>query len=115
VVSNSSNSSDVYPHDGIIGLGGQRFSGTNGTTFFHNLCERNLLDECRFGLALESSGTGTLTLGGVSDTLAGGEKSLTKVPILEEWFVAGDLAVDGNIIQKDLVVEFDSGSSSIIG
>jgi len=79
------------------------------------MCERNLLEECRFGLALESCGTGTLTLGGISNTLPGGEKSLTKVPILEEWFVAGDLAVDGSIVHRDLVVELDSGSSSIIG
>jgi len=73
------------------------------------------VEECRFGLALESGGTGTLTLGGVSDTVPGGAQNLTKVPILEEWFVMGDLVIDKKILQSDLIIEFDSGSSGITG
>lgn len=117
IVSNSSNSSNVqtYPHDGIIGFGSEGFSGTNSTPFFHNLCEQNLVSECRFGLQLDSNGTGSLTLGGVADGIPGGEKNLTKVPIIEEWFIAGDLAVNGKIVQSDLVIEMDSGSSGIVG
>ncbi|TVY71282.1 Aspartic protease, partial [Lachnellula suecica] len=115
VISNASDSSDVYPHDGIIGLGAQIFSGSNSTLFFHNLCDQNLISECRFGLALEGDGTGTLTFGAIGNALQGGEQSLTRVPIIEEWFVGGDLAVNGSVIQRDLVVEFDSGTSGIIG
>ncbi|TVY53093.1 Plasmepsin-2 [Lachnellula cervina] len=117
VVSNGSNSSSssVYPHDGIIGFGDESFSSTNTTPFFHNLCQQNLVEECRFGLALGLNGTGSLTLGGVSDIVPGGEQSLTKVPIIQEWFVTGDLAVGEKIIQINLIIEFDSGSSAITG
>ncbi|KAI9644565.1 hypothetical protein NHQ30_006586 [Ciborinia camelliae] len=112
-ISNTTSTS-IYPHNGIVGLGDPSLSGSNSTPYFHNLCDQHLVSECRFGLALSTNGSGSLTLGALDTDLVS-ETSLTKVPIIQEWATFGDIAVNGKIVEKDALLEFDSGSSGIIG
>ncbi|KIY00385.1 uncharacterized protein Z520_04070 [Fonsecaea multimorphosa CBS 102226] len=112
-VADASESSANYPHDGIIGFGAQRFAADNATSWFHNLCDSNLVDECRFGLALNDATSGSLVVGTLDNDLFDG--NLTTTPIAEEWFTYGDVVVGGQTLQKDAIVEFDSGSAAIVG
>ncbi|KAM3074119.1 hypothetical protein ACMFMG_003059 [Clarireedia jacksonii] len=111
---NTANS--TYPGQGIIGLGNPAFSGSGATPFFHNLCEQGSIEECRFGLALHTNDTGSLTLGGLDFNLVpGGNAALTKVPLVLEWFAYGDIVLDGKYVFKDAPLEFDSGTTGIVG
>ncbi|EXJ72856.1 uncharacterized protein A1O5_04004 [Cladophialophora psammophila CBS 110553] len=112
-VANESQSSTNYPHDGIIGFGAQRFAANNATSWFHNLCANGLVDECRFGLALNDANSGSLVVGTLDSGLFDGD--LTKTPIAEEWFTYGDVVVGGQTLEKNAIVEFDSGSTTIVG
>ncbi|OQU97789.1 hypothetical protein CLAIMM_03674 [Cladophialophora immunda] len=112
-VANASDSSTTYPHDGIIGFGAQRFAADNATSWFHNLCENDLVDECRFGLALSDAASGSLVVGTLGSGLFDG--NLTTTPIAEEWFTYGDIVVGGQTLEKDAIVEFDSGSAAVVG
>ena len=71
------------------------------------------MPECRFGLALTANGTGSLILGKLDSSLYSGD--LTVAPVLEEWAVFGDLAINGTVVARDLVVELDSGTATIVG
>ncbi|PQE21908.1 aspartic protease precursor protein [Rutstroemia sp. NJR-2017a BVV2] len=109
-------SNSTYPGQGILGLGNPLFSGSGATPFFHNLCAQNLIPECRFGLALHTNNTGSLTLGGLdSDLVPGGDTALTKVPLVMEWFAYGDVVLDGEYVFRDALLEFDSGTTGIVG
>jgi len=111
-VANSS-ASLTFPHQGIVGFAGQRFSGFNSTPLFHTLCNQRRVSQCRFGLALNINGSGTQVLGDLDTFLYDG--SLSIAPILSEWFLAGDIAVGGNILQRDALIELDSGTATVIG
>lgn len=110
---NDSDSSTTYPHDGIIGLGAQLFAANNATSFFHNLCEKSLVEECRFGIALDDAQNGSIVIGALDADLLDGD--LTSSPIAEEWFTLGDVVVAGQTLEKDAVIEFDSGSATTVG
>lgn len=112
-IADSSESSTAYPHDGIIGFGSQRFAADNATSWFHNLCDERLVDDCRFGLALDNATSGSLVIGSVDDDLLDG--NLTTSPLLEEWFTYGDIVVAGQTVEKDAVIELDNGSFAIVG
>ncbi|PQE24537.1 aspartyl protease protein [Rutstroemia sp. NJR-2017a WRK4] len=106
----------TYPGGGILGLGNPLFSGSGATPFFHNLCAQDLIPECRFGLALQTDATGSLTFGELdSDLVPGGDAALTKVPLVMEWFVYGDVVLDGEYVFRDALLEFDSGTTGIVG
>ncbi|KIX05814.1 uncharacterized protein Z518_03786 [Rhinocladiella mackenziei CBS 650.93] len=112
-VSNSTDSSTEYPHDGIIGFGAQQFAANNATSYFHNLCEENLVDDCRFGIALDNATAGSFVIGTLDDDLFDGD--LTTSPLVEEWFTYGDVVVGGQTLEGDAIIEFDSGSAAIVG
>ena len=105
----------VLPHQGIVGFSGQFAAQfpTNSTSFFQSLCNQQQVTQCRFGLALTSNGTGTQILGELDSSLYSG--NLTVVPVLEEWVVSGDLAINGTVVARDLVVELDSGTATVVG
>jgi hypothetical protein len=103
----------ALPHDGIAGFSGQIVPGFNQTPFFHTLCNEGHVAECRFGFALESNATGKQILGGVDRSLFQGELSVT--PIIQEWFLLGDIAVNDKILLQDALIELDSGTANIIG
>lgn len=103
------------PHQGIVGFSGQFVEQfpTNSTSFFQSLCDQKVVTECRFGLALTSNGTGTQILGELDSSLYTG--SLAVGPVYQEWVVWGDLAINGTVVARDLVVELDSGTATISG
>lgn len=112
-VISSSPAGNVIPHDGIVGFAGQIVSGFNSTPFFHNLCAEGHVKECRFGLALKTNGTGKMVLGEADKNLYKGELSVA--PIIEEWFLSGDVAFNGQVIAPNAFIELDSGTANIIG
>jgi hypothetical protein len=70
------------PFDGLIELSGTipMFGDVlNSTAWFHNLCDQVSLDECRFGLALETDGTGEQYLGKFEHGHFDGDLSITSV------------------------------------
>ena len=104
---------NTFPHDGIVGFASQAVSGFNETPFFQSLCDEGHVAECRFGLALKTDGTGKMILGEADKSLYNGELSVA--PVLEEWFLKGDVAVNGKVIAADALMLLDSGTANIIG
>jgi len=104
---------NAIPHDGIVGFAGQIVSGFNTTPFFQNLCDAGHVKECRFGLAFKTDGTGKMVLGEADNKLYKGKLSVA--PIIEEWFLTGDVALNGKVIAPDALIELDSGTANIIG
>jgi pepsin A len=105
----------ILPHQGIVGFSGQFAAQfpTNSTSFFQSLCNQQQVTQSRFGLALTSNGTGTQILGELDSSLYSGD--LTVVPVLEEWVVSGDIAINGTVLARDSVVELDSGTATVVG
>ncbi|KAJ0164902.1 Aspartic protease [Colletotrichum tanaceti] len=102
-----------FPHDGIAGLGTSNRSQLKATTFFHQMCDRGTIKECRFGLAFKGDGTGVQVLGEVDETLFSG--SLARANIEEEWRVRGDVRVGGQLVVKDQNMFVDSGTVNVVG
>lgn len=112
----SATGSAQIPHDGIVGFSGQsfvQFPIPNATSFFQTLCNDKAVSSCRFGLALNSDGTGTQLLGEIDSTLYAGDLSL--VPTIYEWVVSSDVAVNQKIYASDATVLMDSGTPGITG
>ncbi|KAK1254824.1 hypothetical protein MKX08_008819 [Trichoderma sp. CBMAI-0020] len=105
-----------FPGQGIIGLLGTSAddSSVGGTPFFQHLCDEGQVDECRFGLGLETSGTGSLTLGGVDRPLLSG--GMATAPISgQQWIIEGGLPSDMLDVGVQQSMFLDSGTSNIIG
>lgn len=103
----------MIPADGIVGFAGLEVSAFHGASpFFHSLCEQGEVSPCRFGITL-GNGKGTQVLGALDETLFKGELSTTS--IIQEWALYADIALDGNIIKEDALVEFDTGTATVIG
>ncbi|KAF2670570.1 acid protease [Microthyrium microscopicum] len=100
------------PHDGIVGFAGQIVSGFNSTPFFHTLCNEKKTKECRFGVSLGTKGKGEVALGFVDKSKFKG--SLTTTPVIGEWFLNGDIAVNNKIVSKDALIELDTGPISVV-
>ncbi|KFY31701.1 hypothetical protein V493_00881 [Pseudogymnoascus sp. VKM F-4281 (FW-2241)] len=97
----SANGSSPLEKSGIAGFSGQRFS------------QLPAISECRFGLALSDDGTGTQILGELDTSLYTG--NLVVAPIIENWVVPGDLVVGGEVQERDMPIELDSGTATIVG
>lgn len=54
-----------------------------------------------------------MVLGEADSKLYKGELSVA--PIIEEWFLNGDITVNGQIIAQQQLIELDSGTANIIG
>ena len=129
----------AFPHDGLIGFAGQGSSAvsfppnlspfviarcshlvqsstnnyqSDSTPWFTNVCAQNLVPACRFGLAYNTDGTGTQTLGAVDPAYA---DSLTTVPIEDQWIVSGDIVAGGKTISSRASIITDSGTSVVYG
>jgi hypothetical protein len=112
----TTNGSAQIPHDGIVGFSGKTFVGfptPNASSFFETLCNDKVVSSCRFGLALNSDGTGSHFLGEIDSTVYDGE--LTLVPTLDEWVVSGDVSINGKVYASDATVLMDSGTPGITG
>lgn len=108
------------PSNGIVGFSKQEAQFplqypnlTDAAPFLDTLCAQNVVSECRFGLALTDSGSGTLALGELDTSLYTGD--LFVAPILQQWALMGDLAVNGKIVANDILIETDSGTATVIG
>ncbi len=109
-------SNSPLPRDGIIGFSGAMFSQFDqniSKPYFHSLCEQEVVSECRFGLALTKNKTGTQVLGELATDLFAG--NLTIAPIITEWVTAGDLTIENKAFAKDLIIELDSGTATVVG
>ena len=82
-------------------------------TFMEALCDQKVVAACRFGLALTDSGSGTLTLGELDTSLYTGDLSVA--PIIQQWALTGDLAINGKIVASDVLIELDSGTATVVG
>jgi pepsin A len=54
-----------------------------------------------------------MVLGEANSGLYKGELSVA--PIIEEWFLNGDVSVNGQVIAQEQLIELDSGTANIIG
>jgi cathepsin D len=110
-----------FPFDGLIGFGSPLSDVLNSTPWFHSLCDQGSLDECRFGLALETDGTGEQYLGKVEHDRFEKPLSLTSLyydalnNTYFEWAIFGDIAAKGKVIARDALIQFDSGTTVIFG
>lgn len=111
----STNATSQLPNAGIVGFSDKRFSGfpDNSTSFFQSLCTQGQVEECRFGLALENVVRGSLVVGELDATQFDG--NLTVSPIVAGWIIGGDIAVSGTVVERDALIELDSGTATIVG
>ncbi|KAL9049016.1 MAG: hypothetical protein Q9162_007429 [Coniocarpon cinnabarinum] len=105
-------SPEPFPHDGLIGFAGQSSSASNSVPWFTNLCQLGIVDACRFGLKFFINGTGNQFLGGVDPEWAA---SLTRVPISDQWIVAGDVTAGSSMVAQDATFITDSGTAVVYG
>ncbi|KAJ5900153.1 acid protease [Penicillium taxi] len=104
----------LIPADGIVGFAGLEESAFGGASpFFHSLCDQGLVSACRFGVILWDDGKGTQVLGALDKSLFKGE--LTTTSIIQEWVMWADIALNGRIIERNAIVELDTGTATIIG
>lgn len=103
-----------FPGQGIIGLVGKSAddSSFGGTPFFQHLCDEGQVDECRFGLGLETSGTGSLSLGGVDRTLLSGDMATAPLDG-QQWIIQGGLPSDILDVGVQQSMFLDSGTSNV--
>ena len=104
----------VFPHDGLVGYAGIASSELGATPFFTNLCNQNVVPECRFGLAFKTDGTGQQILGELDSSLYAGS-SLTTAKISGQWELQGDVALAGKVLARNQRIITDSGTANIIG
>jgi cathepsin D len=110
-----------FSYDGLIGFGSPINDVLNSTPWFQSLCEQSSLDECRFGLAFQTDGTGEQYFGNIEHDRFKGRLSTTSLlydPYYDtyfEWATYGDIAANGKVIAKDSIIEFDSGTTVIFG
>jgi Eukaryotic aspartyl protease len=116
----SANGTASIPSNGIVGFPKQEAQFplqypnlTNAAPFFDTLCAQNVVSECRFGIALTDSGSGILTLGELDTSLYTGD--LYVAPIIQQWALTGDLAINGKIVVNDIIIELDTGTATIVG
>lgn len=110
-----------FSYDGLIGFGTPLGDVLNSTPWFESLCDQGSLDECRFGLALETDGTGEQYFGKVEHDRFKGPLSVTSLfydayfDLYFEWATYGDIAVNGKAVERDVIVQFDSGTTVVVG
>lgn len=97
----TSPSTPSFPHDGLVGFAfGSAF---NGTPWFLNLCSEKKVDECRFGLAYRTDGTGEQYFGFVAPEY---KDKLSVAPLDEtipgvgdsSWSIIMDVAIDNKVV-----------------
>ncbi|KUJ16902.1 acid protease [Mollisia scopiformis] len=106
----------MIPSDGIVGFAGKMFwqFPDNSTSFMQTLCTQGKVSECRFGLALANENNGSLIMGQLDTDMYTGD--LAVGPIYQTgWATKMDLAVNGTIVTRDISVELDSGTATILG
>jgi cathepsin D len=100
-----------FPHQGLVGFGGTAADQTQlgGTPFFQNLCDQKVVDQCRYGLAFGTNGTGVQVLGGVDEHLVSGSFVYSDV----SSNLLGSVVADGKTILTDQIIILDSGTANV--
>jgi cathepsin D len=104
-----------FPNDGLIGFAGPYQSALNSTSWFQQLCDHDLLAECRFGIAFKTDNTGVQYFGEVATDRFDGPLSVAPVVPNTEWGSWVDIAYDGKVIEEDAMMISDSGTTIIFG
>lgn len=106
-----------FPGQGIVGLMGVTRSDTvtGGVPFFQHLCNRNIVPECRFGLALGTNGKGKQVVGGFDSSLFHGTPVTTPLYHRFEWVIDGGLDPALGVKQTQLQqhILLDVGTSNV--
>jgi cathepsin D len=105
----------AFPNDGLVGFAGPDSSALNATSWFQSLCSQGTLDACRFGLAFETDNTGVQYFGKVEANRFDGKLSVAPLFNGEQWTLFGDVAFNGTVIEKDVMIVTDSGTTTIFG
>lgn len=103
-----------FPGQGIIGFLGESADSSSfgGIPFFQHLCDEGLVDECRFGLGLETSGTGSLSLGGIDRSLLNKDMAMASLDG-QQWIIQGGLPSDILDVGVQQSMLLDSGTSNV--
>lgn len=103
-----------YPGDGIIGLGVQSSATSNSTSWLQSLCEDGLVDECRFGVAMENNDRGALILGGQDDSLFDG--NMGRDALIDNFSIHVDLVIGSRtLMREDILVELSTRRTFSVG
>ena len=103
------------PHDGIVGFAGNttKYSFLGGLPYLQNLCKESLVEECRFGLAFDTSGTGKEILGGIETDMIEGEMTVVETEGHTQWSGTGTVTAKGSPIFENATVIFDTGTAGV--
>lgn len=110
-----------FPHQGLVGFAGIESSALNSTSWFQSLCSQGSLDCCRFGLAFETDDTGVQYFGKVEHDRFQGPLSVAPLYGYGRpqggllWYLFGDIAANGKVIERDAAIVTDSGTTVIFG
>jgi hypothetical protein len=100
-----------FPHDGLVGFGGTFANETQlgGVPFFQTLCNQGVVDQCRYGIAFGTNGTGVQVLGGVDKHLVEGDF----VDVDASDTPTGSVVAGGKKVLTDQLLVFDSGTANV--
>jgi pepsin A len=79
-----------FPQDGMIGLS-EPYKGFAADTFVQNLCLQGKLTECRFGLALNTAGAGSLIFDGLKENELENKRTATNFSRNNGFIVGGEV------------------------
>lgn len=103
---------DTIAFQGIVGLDADNVDIAGGA-FFGDACKEKHVDECRFGMAFGTSGTGKAVFGGLDKALFSGHLVNTHLVkgMYNEWVIPGAVALNGTVVEKNISYTFDTGST----
>lgn len=98
-----------FPNDGIFGTSIGTGHGRVG--WMDNLCKRGTIEECRYGLAFGTAGTGNMIVGTLDDSLF--EGNLTKIPVTNNGWPANVVVNGTKTIIPRREMTFDCGTANV--
>ena len=102
------------PGDGVIGFGASNSTTSNSTSWFEKLCEDGLIDECRFGVALETNDEGALILGEQDDSLFDG--NMGRDALVDNFSIRVDLVIGSRtLMRENILVELSTRNAFSVG
>ena len=95
----------MFPKPGLIGLTvvGTTLTIRHDMSFLQSICTNGSLEECRFSIALGTSGTGSLILGSADTEIMAGELAYAEMSPGSKWEVAGSVVANGAVIWTSLI------------
>lgn len=105
---------DTIAFQGIVGLDADNIDIAGGA-FFGDACKQKQVDQCRFGMAFGTSGTGKAVFGGLDNALFNGQLKNTHLVSgkYNEWVIPGAVALNGTVVEKNITYTFDTGTPNV--